>query len=135
MPYIDQVLMWTAERTSDPVDKPSAFGEWLRDVVKVNYGLEAMGAVAAVLRCRVRRRMDTFDLGRLTDHDFELVCRDLLGALLGVAFEVFPRGRDGGIDLRHLSWVRGTRPSIGRGGDDQQRRDRRDEQAGGDHVQ
>ncbi|MBO0842449.1 MAG: FAD-binding protein [Nocardioides sp.] len=46
MPYIDQVLMWTAERTSDPVDKPSALGEWFRDVVKVNYGLEAMGAVA-----------------------------------------------------------------------------------------
>ena len=46
MPYIDQVLMWTAERTTDPVDKPSAFGEWFRDVVKVNYGLDAMGAVA-----------------------------------------------------------------------------------------
>ncbi|MCL2542560.1 MAG: FAD-binding protein [Nocardioidaceae bacterium] len=46
MPYIDQVLMWTAERTSDPVDKPSALGEWFRDVVKVNYGLEAMGTVA-----------------------------------------------------------------------------------------
>lgn len=46
MPYIDQVLMWTAERTSDPVDKPSALGEWLRDVVKVNHGLQAMGVVA-----------------------------------------------------------------------------------------
>ncbi len=46
MPYIDQVLMWTAERTADPVDKPSALGEWLRDVVKVNYGLELMGVVA-----------------------------------------------------------------------------------------
>ncbi|MFC7862535.1 D-arabinono-1,4-lactone oxidase [Streptomyces murinus] len=46
MPYIDQVLMWTAERTGDPVDKPSALGEWLRDVVKVNYGLDAMGMVA-----------------------------------------------------------------------------------------
>jgi L-gulonolactone oxidase len=46
MPYIDQVLMWTAERTTDPIDKPSALGEWLRDVVKVNYGLELMGAVA-----------------------------------------------------------------------------------------
>ncbi|MQY09956.1 L-gulono-1,4-lactone dehydrogenase [Streptomyces sp. RB5] len=46
MPYIDQVLMWTAERTTDPVDKPSALGEWFRDVVKVNHGLRAMGAVA-----------------------------------------------------------------------------------------
>jgi L-gulonolactone oxidase len=46
MPYIDQVLMWTAERTSDPVDKPSALGEWFRDVVKVNHGLNAMGMVA-----------------------------------------------------------------------------------------
>lgn len=46
MPYIDQVLMWTAERTADPIEKPSALGEWFRDVVKVNYGLEAMGAVA-----------------------------------------------------------------------------------------
>ena len=46
MPYIDQVLMWTAERTTDPVDKPSALGEWFRDVVKVNYGLDAVGAVA-----------------------------------------------------------------------------------------
>ena len=46
MPYIDQVLMWVAERTADPIDKPSALGEWFRDVVKVNYGLEAMGVVA-----------------------------------------------------------------------------------------
>lgn len=46
MPYIDQVLMWTAERTGDPVDKPSALGEWFRDVVKVNHGLQAMGVVA-----------------------------------------------------------------------------------------
>lgn len=46
MPYIDQVLMWTAERTTDPVDKPSPLGEWFRDVVKVNHGLQAMGVVA-----------------------------------------------------------------------------------------
>ncbi|UDY22593.1 D-arabinono-1,4-lactone oxidase [Nocardioides sp. Kera G14] len=46
MPYIDQVLMWTAERTQDPIDKPSALGEWFRDVVKVNHGLNAMGMVA-----------------------------------------------------------------------------------------
>lgn len=46
MPYIDQVLMWTAERTGDPIDKPPPLREWVRDVVKVNYGLQAMGAVA-----------------------------------------------------------------------------------------
>jgi FAD/FMN-containing dehydrogenase len=38
--------MWTAERTGDRVDKPSALAEWLRDVVKVNHGLRVMGAVA-----------------------------------------------------------------------------------------
>ncbi|MER5480255.1 D-arabinono-1,4-lactone oxidase [Streptomyces sp. NPDC002734] len=46
LPYIDQVLMWTAERTADPVDRPSALTEWFRDVVKVNHGLRAMGTVA-----------------------------------------------------------------------------------------
>ena len=46
MPYIDQVLMWTAERVTDPEQHPGPLGEWFRDVVKVNYGLEAMGFVA-----------------------------------------------------------------------------------------
>lgn len=46
MPYIDQVLMWTAERTTAAIDKPSSRSEWFRDVVKVNHGLQAMGAVA-----------------------------------------------------------------------------------------
>jgi L-gulonolactone oxidase len=46
MPYIDQVLMWTAERTTAGIDKPSRLEEWFRDVVKVNHGLQAMGAVA-----------------------------------------------------------------------------------------
>ncbi|WP_424569021.1 restriction endonuclease [Streptomyces sp. CH-036] len=45
--------------------------------------------------------MDSFELGRLTDHDFEEVCRDLFTELLGVPLEIFPRGRDRGIDLRH----------------------------------
>ncbi|WP_053738092.1 restriction endonuclease [Nocardia sp. NRRL S-836] len=45
--------------------------------------------------------MDTFDLRRLTDHDFELVCGDLLSDVLGLPLEVFPAGRDGGVDLRH----------------------------------
>jgi hypothetical protein len=36
----------------------------------------------------------------LSDYDFELLVADLLGAELGTRFETFPRGRDGGIDLR-----------------------------------
>ncbi|GEC07181.1 hypothetical protein SSP24_48360 [Streptomyces spinoverrucosus] len=40
-------------------------------------------------------------MGRLTDHDFEVVCRDLFSDILGVPLEIFPRGRDRGIDLRH----------------------------------
>lgn len=47
--------------------------------------------------------MDKFDLGRLTDFDFERVCRDLFSELLGVRLEVFSPGADGGIDLRHMS--------------------------------
>ncbi|MFE6891983.1 restriction endonuclease [Streptomyces sp. NPDC057694] len=42
-------------------------------------------------------------MGRLTDHDFEVVCRDLFGEILGVPLELFPRGRDRGIDLRHMA--------------------------------
>ncbi|MEU8495215.1 restriction endonuclease [Streptomyces lavendulae] len=37
----------------------------------------------------------------MTDHDFEVVCRDLFSEILGVPLELFPRGRDRGIDLRH----------------------------------
>lgn len=47
--------------------------------------------------------VDGFDLGRLTDHDFELVCKDILEVLLGERLEVFAPGADGGIDLRYLS--------------------------------
>lgn len=47
--------------------------------------------------------MDSFDLGRLTGHDFEVVCRDLFSEILGVPLEVFPGSRDGGIDLRHMA--------------------------------
>jgi hypothetical protein len=47
--------------------------------------------------------MDSFDLGRLTDFDFEVVCRDLFSELLGENLELFAPGRDEGIDLRHLS--------------------------------
>jgi hypothetical protein len=47
--------------------------------------------------------VDSFDLGRLTDHEFEEVCRDLFSDLLGILLEIFPRGRDRGIDLRNTS--------------------------------
>ncbi|MYT45571.1 restriction endonuclease [Streptomyces rimosus subsp. rimosus ATCC 10970] len=40
-------------------------------------------------------------MGRLTDHDFEVVCRDLFSDVLGTPLEIFPRGRDRGIDLRY----------------------------------
>ncbi|MDX2733553.1 MULTISPECIES: restriction endonuclease [unclassified Streptomyces] len=42
-------------------------------------------------------------MARLTDHDFEVVCRDLFGEILDVPLELFPRGRDRGIDLRHTA--------------------------------
>lgn len=45
--------------------------------------------------------MDSFELGRLTHHDFEALCWDLLGEVLGVPLEIFPPGADGGTDLRH----------------------------------
>jgi Restriction endonuclease len=36
----------------------------------------------------------------LSDYDFEILVADLLGAELSKRFETFPRGRDGGVDLR-----------------------------------
>ncbi|MEU8632491.1 restriction endonuclease [Amycolatopsis sp. NPDC048633] len=47
--------------------------------------------------------MDAFDLGRLTDLDFEEVCKDLFEVVLGFPLEIFARGRDAGIDLRHVA--------------------------------
>ncbi|MDT3445988.1 restriction endonuclease [Pseudofrankia sp. BMG5.37] len=47
--------------------------------------------------------MDTFDLRRLTDVDFELICKDLFEGILGVHLEVFSPGADQGIDLRHVA--------------------------------
>ncbi|MFE4953475.1 restriction endonuclease [Streptomyces sp. NPDC056653] len=47
--------------------------------------------------------METFDLSRLTDFDFEAVCKDLLEEELGTRLELFAAGADGGVDLRHLS--------------------------------
>lgn len=43
------------------------------------------------------------ELTRLSDHDFELLARDLLSAELGIRLESFARGRDKGIDLRYLA--------------------------------
>jgi hypothetical protein len=40
------------------------------------------------------------DFGELSDYDFEQVVADLLAAEWQVRVETFPRGRDGGVDLR-----------------------------------
>lgn len=45
--------------------------------------------------------MDAFEIGRLTDFDFELLCKDLFEEILNVRLEIFARGPDGGIDLRY----------------------------------
>ncbi len=47
--------------------------------------------------------MDEFDLGRLTDFDFEELCKDLFEIVLDCPLEVFARGRDGGMDLRYIA--------------------------------
>lgn len=47
------------------------------------------------------------DFGELSDYDFEQVVADLLGAEWRVRVESFPRGRDGGVDLRVLGPVPG----------------------------
>lgn len=44
--------------------------------------------------------MSKYDLARLTDYDFELLCKSILEADSGMRFEAFSRGKDGGIDLR-----------------------------------
>lgn len=47
--------------------------------------------------------MDAYDIGRLTDYDFELVCKDIFDAVLGIRLEIFAAGADQGVDLRHMS--------------------------------
>jgi hypothetical protein len=47
--------------------------------------------------------MDAVDLARLTDHDFEEVCKDLFEVVLARRLEIFSRGRDQGVDLRHVA--------------------------------
>lgn len=46
--------------------------------------------------------MPTYDFRTLSAHDFEMLVRDLMQKELGVYIESFKRGRDGGIDLRHV---------------------------------
>jgi hypothetical protein len=48
----------------------------------------------------------------LSDHDFELLAADLLGAELGLRFELFTRGPDGGIDLRYIEGVGTAAPHV-----------------------
>src|SRR5436853_551023 len=45
--------------------------------------------------------MPTYDFSHLSNHDFELLVRDLLQAELGLRLESFKSGRDRGIDLRY----------------------------------
>ncbi len=54
-------------------------------------------------------RMRSFD--NFSPYDFELFVADLLGTHLGVEFETFPRGADGGIDLRHIP-LEGAGPRV-----------------------
>lgn len=52
--------------------------------------------------------MDQFDIARLTDFDFETLCKDLFEMILDEPIEIFARGADGGIDLRCLVPTDGT---------------------------
>ncbi|WP_153183214.1 ATP-binding protein [Streptomyces sp. E5N91] len=47
--------------------------------------------------------MDSLDLAKLSDLDFEGLCKDMLERLLGVRLEIFSSGPDGGIDLRYYA--------------------------------
>ncbi|MDX3337268.1 restriction endonuclease [Streptomyces sp. ME02-6979.5a] len=47
--------------------------------------------------------MDLLDLQKLSDLDFEGLCKDMFERLLGVRLEIFSSGPDGGIDLRYFS--------------------------------
>ncbi|MFF1706197.1 restriction endonuclease [Streptomyces sp. NPDC058252] len=46
--------------------------------------------------------LETFELSRLTDFDFEAVCKDVFEEEFGVSLEIFASGADGGVDLRHV---------------------------------
>ena len=44
-----------------------------------------------------------FEISRLTDFDFEAVCKDIFESHFHISLEIFTPGPDGGIDLRHLA--------------------------------
>lgn len=44
---------------------------------------------------------DQYDFGNLSPIEFEALIADLMSAELGVRFETFSEGADGGIDARH----------------------------------
>ncbi|MEU9433567.1 ATP-binding protein [Streptomyces sp. NPDC048252] len=46
--------------------------------------------------------MDLLDLQKLSDFDFENLCKDLFEQILDVRLEIFASGPDGGVDLRYL---------------------------------
>ncbi|MEV6038445.1 restriction endonuclease [Nonomuraea sp. NPDC052116] len=68
--------------------------------------------------------MDLMDFHKLTDFDFECLCKDLFEAELNVRLEIFAAGSDGGIDLRYMDrygekiivqckhWVRSGRAKL-----------------------
>ncbi|MFF1258315.1 MULTISPECIES: restriction endonuclease [unclassified Streptomyces] len=68
--------------------------------------------------------MENFDLSRLTDFDFEAVCKDIFEAEYDVRLEIFSPGADSGVDLRYLHgggsqlviqckhWVRSPRSKL-----------------------
>jgi len=68
--------------------------------------------------------VENFDLTRLTDFDFEAVCKDIFEAEYGVRLEIFSPGADSGVDLRYLHeegselviqckhWVRSPRSKL-----------------------
>src|SRR5580704_12899833 len=47
--------------------------------------------------------MDSYDISRLTDYDFESVCKDIFESELGIRLEIFAPGADQGVDLRYLA--------------------------------
>ena len=60
----------------------------------------------------VRSETDVYDFSQVTSHEFEKVCQDLLEEELGVSFEVFGPGPDGGVDLRHLASTASPKATI-----------------------
>lgn len=46
--------------------------------------------------------MENYDFSALTPTEFEKLTRDLLNLSVGIDFETFKPGKDGGIDLRHI---------------------------------